>query len=60
MNFVMVQHPGGISIRAEVIHWDELLSLGSLAEARAQGKLRLEGKEYTLEDGEVMQVRFAV
>lgn len=47
-------------IRAEVIPWDELLSLGSLSEARAQGKLRLEGKEYTLNDGEVMHVRFAV
>jgi hypothetical protein len=47
-------------IRAEVITWDELLALGSLAEARSKGKLRLEGKEYLLNDGEVMQVRFAI
>jgi ribosome-binding ATPase YchF (GTP1/OBG family) len=47
-------------IRAEVIPWDDLLSLGSLAEARTKGKLRLEGKEYFLNDGEVMHVRFAI
>jgi GTP-binding protein YchF len=47
-------------IRAEVITWDDLLTLGSLAEARAKGKLRLEGKEYMLTDGEVMHVRFAI
>ena len=47
-------------IRAEVIPWDDLLSLGSLAEARTKGKLRLEGKEYLLNDGEVMHVRFAI
>jgi hypothetical protein len=47
-------------IRAEVITWDALLALGSLAEARTKGKLRLEGKEYLLNDGEVMQVRFAI
>ncbi|MFC2028834.1 redox-regulated ATPase YchF [Chloroflexota bacterium] len=47
-------------IRAEVIPWDELLELGGLSEARTKGKLRLEGKEYILQDGEVMQVRFNV
>ena len=47
-------------IRAEVIAWDDLLALGSLAEARARGNLRLEGKDYVLEDGEVMHVRFAI
>jgi len=47
-------------IRAEVINWEELLALGSLADARAKGKLRLEGKEYLLKDGEVMHVRFAI
>jgi GTP-binding protein YchF len=47
-------------IRAEIINWDDLLALGSLAEARARGKLRLEGKDYVLDDGEVMHVRFAV
>jgi ribosome-binding ATPase YchF (GTP1/OBG family) len=43
-----------------VIPWDELLALGGLSEARAKGKLRLEGKEYILHDGEIMHVRFHV
>jgi ribosome-binding ATPase len=44
-------------IRAEVIGWEELLRLGSEAAARAQGKLRLEGKDYIVQDGEVMHIR---
>jgi len=47
-------------IRAEVITWEDLLALGSLAEARTKGKLRLEGKDYLLNDGEIMHVRFAI
>ncbi|HSF80192.1 MAG TPA: DUF933 domain-containing protein, partial [Anaerolineales bacterium] len=47
-------------IRAEVVAYEDLLSLGSLAEARAHGKLRLEGKEYILQDGEIMHVRFNI
>jgi ribosome-binding ATPase len=47
-------------IRAEVINWDELLILGSLAEARSKGKLRLEGKDYQVNEGEVIQIRFNV
>jgi ribosome-binding ATPase YchF (GTP1/OBG family) len=47
-------------IRAEVIPWDELIALGGLPEARTKGRLRLEGKEYILRDGEVMHVRFNV
>jgi hypothetical protein len=47
-------------IKAEVIAWDELLDLGDLAEARAQGKLRLEGKEYTVADGELIYIRFNI
>jgi ribosome-binding ATPase len=47
-------------IRAEVIPWDELVALGGLPEARSKGKLRLEGKEYLLQDGEVMHVRFNI
>jgi GTP-binding protein YchF len=45
-------------IRAEIIAWQELVELGGLSEARSKGKLRLEGKDYLLQDGEVMQVRF--
>jgi len=44
-------------IRAEVIGWQELLQLGSEAAARSQGKLRLEGKDYLVRDGEVMHIR---
>jgi ribosome-binding ATPase YchF (GTP1/OBG family) len=47
-------------IRAEVIPYQELVSLGGLAEARAKGKLRLEGKNYILQDGDIMHVRFNV
>jgi GTP-binding protein YchF len=47
-------------IRAEIIPWDELVELGGLPKARSLGKLRLEGKDYELRDGEVMQVRFNI
>lgn len=47
-------------IRAEVIHWDELLSLGSWTAAKNQGKLGLEGKEYEVKDGDVLEIRFNV
>lgn len=47
-------------IRAEVIPYQELVSLGGLAEARSKGKLRLEGKNYILQDGDIMHVRFNV
>jgi GTP-binding protein YchF len=44
-------------IRAEVMHWDQLLEAGSEANARARGTLRLEGKEYVVKDGDVMHIR---
>jgi GTP-binding protein YchF len=44
-------------IRAEVIHWDELLEFGSYAKAREAGKLRSEGKEYVVKDGDVLDIR---
>jgi hypothetical protein len=47
-------------IRAEVISVDELIELGGLNEARAKGKLRLEGKEYPVKDGEIVHIRFNV
>jgi ribosome-binding ATPase YchF (GTP1/OBG family) len=46
-------------IRAEVVHYDDLTALGGLAEARTKGKLRLEGKEYPVRDGDVLNIRFA-
>jgi GTP-binding protein YchF len=47
-------------IRAEVVPCDELLAAGSLAACRERGTLRLEGKEYEVKDGDVVNFRFAV
>ena len=47
-------------IRAEVVRWDELLEAGSLAELRKQGKLRTEGRDYVVADGDVLLVLFNV
>ncbi len=47
-------------IRAEVVAWDELVRLGSFAAAREQGLLRIEGRDYAIEDGDVVQFRFNV
>lgn len=46
-------------IRAEVAGYADLISLGGLAEARARGKLRLEGKEYIVQDGDIVHIRFS-
>ncbi len=46
-------------IRAEVIHWDKLLEYGSLQAAKDKGAVRLEGKDYVVEDGDVIYFRFA-
>ncbi|MDS0246651.1 redox-regulated ATPase YchF [Microbacterium aurantiacum] len=45
-------------IKAEVISFDDLVTLGSVAEARAKGKARLEGKDYVMQDGDVVEFRF--
>jgi GTP-binding protein YchF len=47
-------------IRAEVIGYDELMSAGSYAVAREKGLLRLEGKDYTMQEGDVVHFRFNV
>lgn len=44
-------------IRAETIRWDHLLEAGSEANARARGTLRLEGKDYIVQDGDVLHIR---
>src|SRR5438477_2111535 len=44
-------------IRAETIRWDQLLEAGSEANARARGILRLEGKDYIVQDGDVLHIR---
>jgi ribosome-binding ATPase YchF (GTP1/OBG family) len=47
-------------VRAEVVPCQELLELGGMSEAKAKGRLRLEGKEYVVEDGDIVHVRFNV
>ena len=47
-------------IRAEVIDWRELLEIGSWPEAKELGKLRVEGKDYEVGDGDVVEIRFNV
>ena len=47
-------------IRAEVVPYDEFIRLGSEAKCREAGKLRLEGKEYVVQDGEIIHFRFNV
>ena len=47
-------------IKAEIIGFDDLVATGSIAEARAKGKARIEGKEYVMQDGDVVEFRFNV
>ncbi|MHB1613965.1 MAG: DUF933 domain-containing protein, partial [Actinomycetes bacterium] len=47
-------------VKAEVVSYDDLVAAGSMAEARARGKARIEGKEYVMADGDVVEFRFNV
>jgi ribosome-binding ATPase len=47
-------------IRAEVVYYDDLIGLGGMNEAKAHGKFRLEGKEYLVKDGDILNIRFAL
>jgi GTP-binding protein YchF len=47
-------------IRAEIIRWDELLKLGSWSSAKEAGRMRVEGKDYEVQDGDVLEIRFNV
>ncbi|MCU1410030.1 MAG: ychF [Rhodoglobus sp.] len=47
-------------IKAEIIGFDDLVETGSIAEARAKGKARIEGKDYVMQDGDVVEFRFNV
>jgi len=47
-------------IRAEVIHYEDFMAAGSEAQARERGRMRLEGKEYVVQDGDILHVRAAV
>jgi ribosome-binding ATPase YchF (GTP1/OBG family) len=47
-------------IRAEVIGYDDLVAAGSMDAAKAAGKIRVEGKDYEVAEGDILHVRFAV
>jgi GTP-binding protein YchF len=47
-------------IKAEVISFDDLVETGSIADARSKGKARIEGKDYVMQDGDVVEFRFNV
>jgi GTP-binding protein YchF len=47
-------------IKAEIVSFDDLVATGSMAEAKAKGKVRMEGKDYIMQDGDVVEFRFNV
>jgi GTP-binding protein YchF len=47
-------------IKAEIVSYDDLITAGSMAAAKAAGKVRMEGKEYVMADGDVVEFRFNV
>ena len=47
-------------IRAEVVAWDKLVECGSFSKARDVALARMEGKDYVVQEGDVMQIRFNV
>jgi len=47
-------------IKAEIVSYDDLIAAGSMAAAKAAGKVRMEGKDYVMADGDVVEFRFNV
>ena len=47
-------------IKAEVVSFDDIVDAGSMAEAKSRGKVRIEGKDYVMQDGDVVEFRFNV
>ena len=47
-------------IKAEIVSYDDLMAAGSMAAARAAGRVRIEGKDYVMADGDVVEFRFNV
>jgi ribosome-binding ATPase YchF (GTP1/OBG family) len=47
-------------IKAEIVSYDDLVAAGSVTAARAAGKARIEGKDYVMQDGDVVEFRFNV
>jgi len=45
-------------IKAEIVSYDELVAAGAMAEARSRGQVRMEGKDYVMQDGDVVEFRF--
>jgi ribosome-binding ATPase YchF (GTP1/OBG family) len=46
-------------VRAEVIGWEDLVAAGSFAAAREAGRLRIEGRDYVVADGDVVTIKFS-
>jgi ribosome-binding ATPase YchF (GTP1/OBG family) len=47
-------------IKAEIVSFEDLIAAGSMADAKAAGKVRMEGKDYVMRDGDVVEFRFNV
>jgi ribosome-binding ATPase len=47
-------------IKAEIVSYDDLMAAGSMADAKSAGKVRMEGKDYVMHDGDVVEFRFNV
>ena len=47
-------------IKAEIVGYEDLIAAGSMTEAKHRGKVRMEGKEYVMSDGDVVEFRFNV
>jgi ribosome-binding ATPase YchF (GTP1/OBG family) len=47
-------------IKAEIISFKDLVEAGSMVEAKSKGKVRMEGKDYVMQDGDVVEFRFNV
>ena len=47
-------------IRAEIISFEDMITFGGTAEARAKGRLRVEGKTYIIQDGDIIEIRFNI
>jgi ribosome-binding ATPase YchF (GTP1/OBG family) len=47
-------------IRAEILSFQDMLTYGSTADARTKGRLRVEGKNYIIEDGDIIEIRFNI
>ena len=47
-------------IRAEIISFEDMIAFGGTAEARTKGRLRVEGKTYLIQDGDIIEIRFNI